>query len=365
MTRYDTHTINRRRRTMLARVTVLVLALLLAGSTPGLAQGKQKVVVVFAHAQVAPTEEVPLWAVPEKMGWFAEEGLEVEFQWAGGSSAALQVLASGTAQFAHSDKTSLIGARDKGVKVKAVLNLQRVWPYSIAVLPDSPIKSTRDLKGKTIGVPSLASGAVPYVRQVYRATGLDIEKDMKLVAAGTGARAAAALTSGQIDALGLWGGAYAVIEGAGTKLRYMQAGFEEKISSLVQATTDEFAEKNPRAVIGLNRAMMKGLVFTKANPKAAMRMFYEVHAQSRPADVEKQLPVDVGALLGWLDYAYTDQKPVGRFVRDEWAGIQDMALDVGMTTQRNDVARYFDDRFPREAASFDHRAIADRARSMK
>ena len=349
---------------MLARVTVLVLALLAAGSTPSLAQGKQKVVVVFAHAQVAPTEEVPLWAVPQKMGWFAEEGLEVEFQWAAGSAAALQVLASGTAQFAHSDKTSLIAARDKGVKVKAVLNLQRVWPYSIAVLPDSPIKSTKDLKGKTIGVPSLASGAVPYVRQVYKAMGFDVDKDMKLVAAGTGARAATALTTGQVDALGLWGGAYAVIEGAGTKLRYMHAGFEDRISSLVQATTDEFAAKHPNVVIGLNRAMMKGLVFTKANPRAAVRIFYEVHPQSRPADVEAQLPVDVQALLGWLNYTYTDQKPIGRFVRDEWLGIQEMALDVGMTTQRGDVAQYFDDRFPREAASFDVKAIQDRARAM-
>lgn len=350
---------------MLARVAVLGLALTLAGSVPVLAQGKQKVVVVFAHAQVAPTEEVPLWAVPKKMGWFDEEGLDVEFQFAGGSAAALQVLASGTAQFAHSDKTSLIGARDKGVKVKAVLNLQRVWPYSIAVLPESPLKSTRDLKGRTIGVPSLASGAVPYVRQVYKAMGFDLEKDMKLVAAGTGARAATALQSGQVDALALWGGAYAVIEGAGTKLRYMQAGFEEKISSLVQATTDGFAEKNPQVVIGLNRAMMKGLVFTKANPQAAVRMFYEVYPQARPADVEKQLPTDVNALKGWLDYAFTDQKPVGRFVREEWLGIQDMALDVGMTTERNDVAQYFDDRFPREAASFDAKAVQDRARAMK
>lgn len=345
------------------------LALLIAaygpGARPAAAQAKQKVVLVFAHAQVVPNEEVPLWAVPKAMGWFDEEGLEVEPQWANGSSAALQVLASGTAQFAHSDKTSLIATRDKGVKVRAVLNLQRLWPYDIAVLPDSPIRALKDLKGKTIGVPSLASGAVPYVRKVYRELGYDVERDMTLVAAGTGARAATALASGQIDALALWGGAYAVIEGAGTKLRHLHAPFEEKISSLVQVVSDELAAKQPRVVVGLNRAMMKGLVFAKANPPAAVKMFYEVYPQARPADVEKQLPTDVNAMLGWLNYAFDERRPVGRFTREEWVGIQEMALDVGMTTTKGDLAQYFDDRFAREAAAFDAKAIADRARGMK
>lgn len=356
-------TLSRTRRA-LALLAVLGVAGLPASSGAA-APAKQKVVLVFAHAQVVPTEEVPLWAVPKKMGWFEEEGVEVEPQWANGSSAALQVLASGTAQLAHSDKTSLVAARDKGVPLKAVLNLQRIWPYDIAVLPESPIRSTKDLKGKTIGVPSLASGAVPYVRKVYREMGFDVATDMKLVAAGTGARAAAALTSGQVDALALWGGAYAVIEAAGTKLRHMHAGFEDAISSLVQVVTDDFAAKSPQVVVGVNRAMMKGLVFTRANPEAAVRMFYEVYPQARPADVGKQLPTDVKALLGWLDYTFDEKRPVGRFTREEWAGIQEMALDVGMTATRGDLAQYYDDRFAREAASFDQKAIADRARGMK
>lgn len=326
---------------------------------------KQKVTVVFAHAQVVPNEEVPLWAVPKRLGWFDEAGLDVEFQWANGSAAALQVLASGTAQFAMADKTNLIATRDKGVPLKAVLNLQRLWPYDIAVLPDSPITDLRELRGKTIGVPSLASGAVPYVRRVFKELGYDPDRDLKLVAAGTGAQAASALKSGQVDALALWGGAYAVIEAAGTPLRHMHAPFEEKISSLVLATTDAFAASNPQVVIGLNRAMLKGLVFARTNPEAAVRIFYEVYPQGRPPDVERQLPSDIRAMLGWLDYTFNDVKPMGRFDRDEWIYAQEMALDVDMTNVKNDVQQYYDDRFPAEAANFDQQAIIEQARRYR
>ncbi len=45
--------------------------------------------------------------------------------------------------------------------------------HRIVVPDDSPIKTVADLKGKTVGVPSLASGSVPFARALIASVGVD------------------------------------------------------------------------------------------------------------------------------------------------------------------------------------------------
>ena len=55
-----------------------------------------------------------------------------------------------------------------------------VLDWSVAVDADGPIKTATDLKGKTIGVFSLATGGIAYFNSYLRANGLDPAKDVDL-----------------------------------------------------------------------------------------------------------------------------------------------------------------------------------------
>ena len=73
--------------------------------------------------------------------------------------------------------------------------------YGLAVPADSPIQKAADLKGKNIGMTSLASAGVVVARAQVAAAGLDPDRDVNIVVAGEGAQPAALIRNRQIDAL--------------------------------------------------------------------------------------------------------------------------------------------------------------------
>jgi len=79
----------------------------------------------------------------------------------------------------------------------------------------------QDLKGKTIGVFSLATGGIAFMKSYLRQNGMDPDKDVNLVAVGLGAPPVEALRTNKVQALLFWASAQATFENAGLKLRYL------------------------------------------------------------------------------------------------------------------------------------------------
>ena len=107
-------------------------------------------------------------------------------------------------------------------------NIDIIFPYcwlrqphwSVAVKPDSPIKSLQELKGKTIGIRNQGEPATSAARVMFKELGINPEKDVEWVSVGDGGPAGQALHSGRIDAMALWDGAFARVELAGFPLRH-------------------------------------------------------------------------------------------------------------------------------------------------
>ncbi|GAA1165978.1 hypothetical protein GCM10009654_23610 [Streptomyces hebeiensis] len=121
---------------------------------------------------MAPKEEVATYAVGKAEGYLAEEKLNVDVINTDGSVAAVQAVASNSADIAPADAGAILAAREKGVPVRAIGGLVRNWPWRVAVQPGSEVRSPADLKGKKIGVISLASGSAIYARAYASDAGL-------------------------------------------------------------------------------------------------------------------------------------------------------------------------------------------------
>src|SRR5258708_37122625 len=89
------------------------------------------------------------------------------------------------------------------------------------MLDQGPMKDVKDLKGKTVGVFSLATGGVFFMKSYFRASGMDPEKDVGMVAVGLGAPPVDALQTNKVQGLLFWAAAQATFENAGLKLRYL------------------------------------------------------------------------------------------------------------------------------------------------
>ncbi len=345
--------------------TKLAVATFIAGvAFASLAAAQTKVTLVQAHANIAMGEEIFLYAVPQKFGWFKEEGLEVSVVGAAGGVAAAQVLQSGGAQFATTAAEVVMQMREQGGDPVAVFNVKRRGGWAIGLLPDSPIKQLADLKGKTVGVAALGSGVVPLLRQSLAGLGMK-DADYTLVAAGTGAQAASAIQTKRVDGLALWESMYAAMENVGVKMNYVELPIVERLAGFSLASTDRFVKANPKAVAGYCRAVAKGFLYTVSNLPAAIRIFYEVFPQTKPANIDEAESIrrDTHIMNAWL--ANAKPRPgakIGTSYLDMWEFTRDYYTKSGMLKSPKPIDESVTNRFIDECNRFDAAAIEKQAK---
>src|SRR5207253_1622274 len=189
-----------------------------------------------------------------KMGWFREEGVEVELVPLPGSTDCVRTVATGELPFALPSVEPLAIGRPQGIQARVFYTAYQGNVYGFAVPAWSPVRTFADLKGKTIGVTSLASAGVIIARALAATAGLDPDRDVSIVVAGEGAQTAAMLRSRQVDALSQFDTQYAMVENAGDR----------------------------QLCVALGRGYAKGTIFVIANPEAAIRILYEVFPETRP-----------------------------------------------------------------------------------
>jgi NitT/TauT family transport system substrate-binding protein len=361
-----------RRLAALAAAGTLLLTGCGGGSNSGSSAqggGQTALTMAIASAVIGPKEEVAVYAVAQKLGYFAEEGLTVDTINADGSVAAVQAVASGSADITPGDTGSLLAGAQSNVPIMTIGGLVQNWPWQIATLPDSPIQSGADMRGKRLGVISLASGSAPYARAFVKAAGLQPDTDVALLPVGVGAQAAAALNGGDVDALALYTQAYTVIELSGTKLRYLEnPAIFDGIRSLSFAASESGLEDNREAYGKFLRAAYKALLFSAANPTAAMQIGYEVFPQILGgADPATRLEADTATLKTWLATATPKEgepaqwRDWGAITDEEWAKTQAYTVEAGQIREPVELSRIWDPSLLATANDFDAQAVLKQA----
>ncbi len=100
-----------------------------------------------------------LFIVPKYLGYYEQEGLDVELLFAGGANEAAIQLATGNAEIADSSPAQAVIGMEEGsaapMDIRYFYNAgyRNIW--SVSVPEDSPIKTIADLRGKKIGVTAL------------------------------------------------------------------------------------------------------------------------------------------------------------------------------------------------------------------
>ena len=245
-----------------------------------LAAQAQTTVRVGWCARTVSAAAVP-FAIATKLGWFSQAGLKVELVPLPGSTDCTKLVATGELPYALPSIEPLVVLRAQGVKVKNYYTAYQGNIYGIAVPVDSPIHSLAELKGKRIGVTAMASGGVPVARALAAAQGLNPDTDIRIIAVGEGAQAAALVRQGAVDALSQFDVMYALVEAAGTKLRRLDNSLIAKFpSNGLIAREDRLAAK-PDEAIALARGYAMGTLFALTNPEAAVRILWEVYPQTR------------------------------------------------------------------------------------
>ena len=240
---------------------------------------EQQVVKVGWCAKTVTSAASP-YAVANKLGWYAADGIKVELSPLPGSTDCVKLVATGDLMFSVPSVEPLAIIHPHGVKAKVFYTAYQGNIYGIDVPADSPVKTFKDLKGKKIGVQSMGSAGVIIARAVAATNGLNPDKDVSIVVIGESAQAAAMVRSKQVDALSLYDTQYALIENTGVKLRALDVPTGRFPSNGFVALESTLKDKRAIAV-AVAKGYARGTIFAMANPEAAIRMMYEVYPQTR------------------------------------------------------------------------------------
>ena len=203
--------------------------------------------------------------VAQEMGYFADEGLQVEMvENVDGSDA--RYLAAGSADFGASSPGVGLSTVDVGAtNIKAVLNQNASNIFGIAYKTDSGIKDWSDLAGKSIAV--TAESMVSIYNPILEAAGVDTSTVNYVVFSNARYEA---LDSGSVDAMATWVSEYEMCLGLGYSGWGYLSGNDvlPQIANSIWVNTD-YAAANPENVKGFVRAMEKAMYFCYKNPEAA------------------------------------------------------------------------------------------------
>jgi len=258
--------------------TLFVAALVAALPLGVLAQGKiEKPKVGIAVGGKASFYYLPL-TIAERLGYFKDEGLDVEISDFEGGSKALQAVVGGSADVVSGAWENTIDQQPKGLQLQGFV-LQGRYPMitvGIAKAKAANYKSPKDLKGMKIGVSAPGSSTNRMVLHLLAKDGLKGD-DVSIIGVGTSAGVIAAITGGQIDAVSNLDPAMAMLENMGAIVIIADTR-TAKGTEAVFGSADmpagalyapiSFIQKNPNTVQALTNAMVRALLWLqKATPE--------------------------------------------------------------------------------------------------
>ncbi len=170
----------------------------LLGWTAGIAPTRAAEPITVSAAIIGISVSIWPAIVADKKGFFAEEGLKIDFISAGASARSLQQVAAGSAEIGSSSMVDTIRGIGGGAQVKIFLNSLAVGTHSLIAAKN--IKSVAELRGKKVMTGGPGDVTNLWWGAVAKHFGLDPNKDVDLLFSGATTARLAALESGAIDA---------------------------------------------------------------------------------------------------------------------------------------------------------------------
>jgi NitT/TauT family transport system substrate-binding protein len=303
--------------------------------------------------------------VAEYAGFYKEEHLVVNKDYAGNPGNATQLVASGKGDVSTATLEPIFYGYDKGLRLTAFFSRDPGYEWVVAVLDTSPIKTLADFKGKTIGEISLGDPSEMVATQTLLNAGLK-KGDYSFIPIGVGSAAVAAMTSGKVDAVAFPYPELAIDTAVtGLKFRYFWHPILKDVPDVGYAATPDTIKNKADALKRFCRANAKAAILIRVNPQLAAQYFLK-------GEGVQATPEALAGETKLLETAY-DQLPgvdptstmIGYIPPKGIEALGSFLYQNGYTPNVVPASAVVNDDFIQYANDFDHKAFIAQAKAMK
>jgi NitT/TauT family transport system substrate-binding protein len=321
-----------------------------------------KVTFITPRGTLEVMDDYNLW-VPIKMGYFKELGLDVKMEPGPlDAFACTKFVDQNQADVGYPSPGILTSSIDTGMQVILAYEMMIGSVWHIAVRADSPMKSPKELAGKTIALGDVGWKVI--VDPLLVELGID-PKSVEYV--GAGAQWGQMVAQGKADAALAWLALDVQWNAVGLNLKYFR-GTDFSIMPSNGYAVRKADLKDPAKKDVLARFMKgssMGLHFGRFNPQAAAQMVYDEF----PAVREQMTPEIALESMRQLAYAYVEGERrglgYGAFEPEGWKKYLDIIYQLGQTKRHLTVEECITNELIEEANKFDRKRVEKDAKEFK
>lgn len=280
--------------------------------------------------------------LPDTLGYWAEEGVEMEVATVSGASGALQQVIAGRVEFGQIGAVRIVQANAQEGLPAQIAFMNGVFAWTIGIPADSDIKTPADMAGKKLGVYDISANGNMFLAPYFESADIEMN-DVTLIPVGFGGSALNALKNGDVDALYYWPSAFTTYEQQGNEFRYLSSPDWAHYPDFAVMALGNVIEEDPDMVIGVARGMAKAYLFAETNPECAVKSFWQAHPSAKPADMSEEdaLAQDVAILKAQLaEYDGAQElfgENIGATSAEAMGKLQDLLFTSGQLEQKGDA----------------------------
>jgi NitT/TauT family transport system substrate-binding protein len=331
------------RRTVLP---ILIISLLVLSACSGIERVTQEAAVEQPTEQSLVHIRLPMGYIPNiqyspyyvavEKGYFAEEGIELEFDYSFETDG-VTLVGADQLQFAVVSGEQVLLARSQDLPVVYVMAWYQDYPVAVVAKTDQDIHAPEDLAGKEIGLPGMFGANYIGLRALLNAAGLE-ESDVKLVSIGF--NQVEALATDQEQAIvGYVTNEPIQLQDQGYGVDVIRVADYVELASNGLITNEKTALEKPGLVRGMVRATLRGIADTIANPDEAYDISVKFVEGLSQLDREVQMDILNTTIPFWA------AETLGLSDMTAWENMQEVLLDMELLNERLDLSEAYTNEF--------------------
>jgi NitT/TauT family transport system substrate-binding protein len=301
-------------RRFLFTLIFIGLMALVACSSGGAPEGLTTIRLPMGY--VADPQYAPFYVAVER-GYFAEEGLALEFDYSFETDGIALVGANELPLSVASGEQVLL-ARAEGLPVVYIFNWWQRFPVAVASLAEAGIVTPADMAGRNIGVPGFFGASYVGLAGLLSANDMTLED---IDANEIGFNQVESLVTGQSEAVVVYINNEPVqLRDRGLDINVIDVADYTNLVSNGFLTNEQTIAENPELLQGFVNAFRRGLRDTLADPDAAYEIskkYVEGLDDSRRGVLDASLPLWQADQPGYNDPA-------------AWQQTQDLLIEMGL-----------------------------------